>query len=144
MTATKLYTHDRGGELWIGSYPPAGPHLAAKFDVLVLAAVELQPPVDFFPGMRLIRCPINDQDPPRKGDLELARECARDVVWWVRNGHRVLVTCAQGRNRSGLIVGVALRLMGSSGRSVLAFVRYKRKDALTNRAYAKEVRDGHV
>jgi protein-tyrosine phosphatase len=142
MTANKLYTHNRGGELWIGSFPPAGPQLAAnKFDILVLAAVELQPPVDMYPGMHLLRCPINDQDPPRKGDIEQARECALDVAWAVRNGFRVLVTCAQGRNRSGLIVGLALRrLTEASGKDVLALVRSRRKEALTNRAYAREVR----
>lgn len=145
MTATKLYTHERGGELWIGSFPPAGRGLAAKFDILVLAAVELQPSVDMFPGIKVLRCPIDDRDPPRKGDIEQARECARDVTWWVRNGYRVLVTCAQGRNRSGLIVGLTLRqLIGSGGRRVLALVRHRRKDALTNKAYAREVRDGHI
>jgi hypothetical protein len=57
------------------------------------------------------------------------------VTGELRRGRKVLVTCAQGRNRSALVVGEALiRLGGEPGETVL-LIQAKRKRALSNRAF---------
>jgi hypothetical protein len=60
-----------------------------------------------------------------------------DVVAAVRAGRRVLVACAGGRNRSGLVVGLAVReLLGCSGAQALDWVQSRREDALNNVTFA--------
>lgn len=105
IDASRVY-----GELYQGSVPPRGPALArAGFDTLVLAAEEHQPPDYLFPGVLVIRLPMNDV-PVRlePKELRLVRLTARDVLYQLERGKRVLVTCAMGLNRSGLISAATL------------------------------------
>jgi protein-tyrosine phosphatase len=63
-----------------------------------------------------------------------------DVVAAVRAGRRVLVACAGGRNRSGLVVGLAVRdLLGCSGAQALTWVQSRREDALNNATFASHL-----
>lgn len=63
-----------------------------------------------------------------------------DVVAAVRAGRRVLVACAGGRNRSGLVVGLAVReLLGCSGAEALNWVQSRREDALNNATFARHL-----
>lgn len=98
------------GDLFQGSVPPRGPALArAGFDTLVLAAEEHQPPDYHFPGIVVIRLPMSDI-PVRLDarEVRLVRLTARDVLYRLERGKKVLVTCAMGLNRSGLISATAL------------------------------------
>ncbi len=61
----------------------------------------------------------------------------QDVVTAVREGDRVLVACAGGRNRSGLVVALAARdILGCSGAEALQLVQSRRENALNNMAFA--------
>jgi hypothetical protein len=63
-----------------------------------------------------------------------------DVVSAVRAGRRVLVACAGGRNRSGLVVGLAVReLLGCSGAQALNWVQSRRENALNNATFARHL-----
>src|SRR5205823_12412292 len=63
-----------------------------------------------------------------------------DVVAAVRAGHRVLVACAGGRNRSGLVVGLAVReLLSCSGAPALTWVQSRRENALNNATFARHL-----
>jgi hypothetical protein len=63
-----------------------------------------------------------------------------DVVTGVAAGRRVLVACAGGRNRSGLVLGLALReLLGCSGAEALRLVQLRREDALNNETFARHL-----
>jgi protein-tyrosine phosphatase len=63
-----------------------------------------------------------------------------DVVTAIRAGRRVLVACAGGRNRSGLVVGLAVReLLGCSGAQALTWVQSRREDALNNATFARHL-----
>ncbi len=63
-----------------------------------------------------------------------------DVVAAVRAGRGVLVACAGGRNRSGLVVGLAVReLLGCSGAQALTWVQSRREDALNNATFARHL-----
>jgi hypothetical protein len=61
-----------------------------------------------------------------------------NVVSAVRDGRRVLVACAGGRNRSGLVVGLAVRvLLDCSGAQALRLVQSRRENALNNETFAR-------
>jgi hypothetical protein len=63
-----------------------------------------------------------------------------DVVTAMRAGRRVLVACAGGRNRSGLVVGLAVReLLGCSGSQSLHWVQSRRENALNDATFARHL-----
>ena len=59
---------------------------------------------------------------------------AREIAADLKAGKRVLVTCRMGRNRSGFVAALALRLLGVPATDALRVVRSRRKDALGVRA----------
>jgi protein-tyrosine phosphatase len=89
-----------------GSAPP--PNVRLPFDVIVLAAEEYQPNL---PGYIVIHAPIDDADPTPIERMRIY-SAAREVARHIRSGKRVLVTCWMGRNRSGVIAGLALVELG--------------------------------
>lgn len=133
-------------KLWQGGYPLRGAELAAAgFDVIVLSAEELQPESAeearvVFPGVEVVCAPLDDVDPITPAIIRVANEAADYVARKVRLGRRVLVTCAQGKNRSGLISALTLvRLRGISGKEAALVVREARlpaAKALTNPAFS--------
>lgn len=114
------------GLLAQGAAPPIGVEL--PFDVVVLAAMEYQPDL---PGFTVLHVPLDDGPPPSHADRIRIRGAARKVADYVRAGKRVLVTCWQGRNRSGVISGLALRDLGLPGAQAAARIR-RARDGLTN------------
>lgn len=108
-----------GGLLAQGSAPPPGARL--PFDTIVLAAMEYQPDM---PGYEVLRVPLDDGPRPDAETVGRIRSAAHAVANRVRAGRRVLVTCWQGRNRSGVIAGLAMRELGVPG--VLSARRIRR------------------
>lgn len=126
------------GRLFQGSFPPCGAPLRARgFSLLVLAARELQPPDQCYPGVRIVRVPLDDNPrlPPNAHEVEQIMKAAADAANIVRRGGKVLITCAAGWNRSGLITATALRYLGMSGAQATAHVQARREDALINPAF---------
>jgi protein-tyrosine phosphatase len=124
--------------LYQGSMPIPGYGLKKKgFDTLVLCAKEYQPPSVIFPGIKVIKAPNDDSGKPLSDDEKRIALAAADVVAKdVANGKNVLVTCMQGRNRSGLVVAIAIvKLTGMSGKSTVKLIKNLRKNALTNPSF---------
>ena len=97
------------GNLWIGSAPPIGFSVAQHFDCLVLSAMEYTPGPTCWPKVETHVASLNDDGSPmRKDEMAAAVRAAGKVISWLKAGKRVLVTCHQGRNRSGLICALAL------------------------------------
>jgi hypothetical protein len=70
-----------------------------------------------------------------------ARELASVAAQRVREGHKVLVRCQAGLNRSSLIAGIALVNLGYEGRDAVQLIRSKRSPwALCNEDYADYIR----
>jgi protein-tyrosine phosphatase len=69
-----------------------------------------------------VHFPIDDADTvdPK------ARQVARLIADLVQGGHRVLVHCVQGLNRSGIMVARALMLLGYSSAEAIDLVRLRR------------------
>ena len=135
-----LDAHRIAPGLWQGAKPPLGDAVRlAGVRVLVLCAQEYQPSRNDFPGVRVIRAPNDDADrPPSVEEMTVALDAAGVVAQYVRNGARVLVTCQQGRNRSGLVTALALhRLMRFPGRECVRMVQEARPGALTNEHFVR-------
>lgn len=126
--------------LFQGSRPPFGAILArAGFTSLVLCAFEFQPqPAAYaFPGVKVIHAPMLDEQPLTDPTIFVARRAALLAAEQLRAGGRVLVTCQQGLNRSGLVTALTLReVNGLSGKRNRQIVQACRKDALCNASFA--------
>ena len=117
--------------LWQGSIPPKGKKLSRLgFDLLVLAAREWQFRPELFHDVEGINAPNDDNAqlyPLTREKLHTALQAARRVVEGLVRGETVLVTCAAGMNRSGLVSALALHLLyGWSGSRCIQEVRTKR------------------
>ncbi|KKL93246.1 hypothetical protein LCGC14_1876630 [marine sediment metagenome] len=113
-----------------GSRPPVGVRL--PFDVIVLSAREYQPAM---PGYEVMHVPIDDANPSH-ADRTRIRSAAQAVAWHVRAGRRVLVTCHQGRNRSGVIAGLALVELGMPRNQAVRLIRTLRNGLTNSHFYA--------
>jgi protein-tyrosine phosphatase len=120
-----------------GSAPTAEDRLHERFDVVVLCAYEYQNVR--LPGVETIRCPLDDDPngPPMSvEEVGRAAGTATRVVRRIKAGKRVLVTCYMGRNRSGVVSGLALRAMGFTPRQCVDIIRMVRgPNALSNKHF---------
>jgi len=80
--------------------------------------------------------PIRDEDLPNVVQIEALGRLVADLV---SAGHRVLVHCRMGFNRSALVIATALTYMGLSGRQAMEDLRRRRPGALFNEAFAAHV-----
>lgn len=122
--------------LYQGSKPLPGRSVAhLGFDVLVLCAYEYQPDAEQFPGVKVVRALLDDSGVPMtQAEWNEAAAAANVVSQELTLGRRVLVTCQQGINRSGLVTALALwQLSGKSGADVVSHVQRRRPGALRNR-----------
>lgn len=128
--------------LWQGSALATHHDLRRRgFAALVLCAEEYQPDASLFPGLDVIHCPIDDTiEPLDRRSIGLVNRAAGLVAAHLNAGRRVLVTCMQGRNRSGLVSGLALHMLtGMPGAECVRVVRKGRANALTNPAFAEKL-----
>jgi protein-tyrosine phosphatase len=126
-----------GGLLAQGSAPPPG--VRVPFDVIVLAAMEYQH-VEL-PGYTIILAPLDDSGPPPSAaDRAIIHKTAKEIAAHVRAGRRVLVTCWQGRNRSGVLSGLALVELGLPRERAVGRIR-RYRNGLTN-PYFRAMVDG--
>ena len=122
--------------LYQGSVPPGGSTLKeAGFSAVVLCAVEFQMGATHFQGIDVIHAP-NDDDPtrpPTRRELEIAISAARQVALRLKGNKNVLVTCAMGLNRSGLVSALTLHMIhGWDGEECVQRVQAQRDNALCN------------
>jgi protein-tyrosine phosphatase len=127
----------QGGQPIIG-YPGATMADGKPFDVLVLCAYELQfstfkPSADL---LRVYRCPLDDAV-LTTAEATAAIEAGKFVARKLAEGKRVLVTCQQGRNRSGLVSAIALVVGGMQPHQAIRLIQQRRKNALTNPSFVR-------
>jgi protein tyrosine phosphatase (PTP) superfamily phosphohydrolase (DUF442 family) len=80
--------------------------------------------------------PILDEDLP---DLTKIEALGRLVAELVAGGHRVLVHCRMGFNRSVLVTATALTYLGMTGARAVELLRDRRPGALFNETFAAHV-----
>jgi protein-tyrosine phosphatase len=128
--------------LFVGSKPSPGKH--GDVDAIVLAAMEYQPPAHLFPGAEVIHVPLDDAPGRRMREDEIAdaTRAAGRVARRLRAGRRVLVTCAMGLNRSGLVAALAMHdVYGMNADEIIKRLRRARGVwALSNPNFEKLLR----
>ena len=124
------------GSLWQGGKPEARlADDAREFDTLVLCAYEVQFAGERVPGLRIIRCPMDDATLSNE-EAAAALSAAEAVVAELKRGRRVLCTCHQGRNRSGLVSAMALvGTYGMRPSQAIRLIQSRRKNALENPSF---------
>jgi len=130
--------------LLMGDAPPERAR-PPGINTVVLCAKEYQPR-RAFGGLRTIHAPLDDSGPPiTTEEIATALHAGRLVAAELRSGRKVLVTCAMGLNRSGLITALALRLgYGLSANRAIARVRAARGPrALSNPSFVELIRRVH-
>lgn len=142
---TYSLAHRIGKGLWVGAAPRTWEDrewVMENFDVVVFCAEEYQPRSSSFPGVRVIRCGIDDDDLTRR-EKEKVLVTALDVDDSRRDGEEVLVTCWQGVNRSALVAASALILAGKSPAGAIEMVRRRRRvpHVLSNPSFVRFLRD---
>ncbi len=132
--------HEVYPRMWQGSAPPIGNFVRGRgFTHLALCAMEYQvgPPEEAFPGVTVFYAPNDDAFDGigwalAKGVVETARKVATAV----HAGGRVLVTCREGKNRSGIVSALAIvMLTGNPGFECAKIVQESRPRALRNPAF---------
>jgi len=125
------------GRLWHGGCPVDFAWIRdTGIDVVLdLADADAYPPAGEIEGLIYLKCPLVDDD--AVPEPALTRRLATLVAGLVSDGHRALVHCTFGRNRSGLVTTLVVReLLGLSGAEALDYVRQRRDRAVNNDAFA--------
>ena len=113
--------------LFVGSKPSPSRH--EGIDVIVLAAEEYHPPAELFPGVEVIRAPLDDDPsrPLREDEIAIATKTASRVARRLRAGRRVLVSCTMGLNRSSLVAALSMHeVYGMSADEIITRIRRAR------------------
>ena len=130
MKQPPIDAHQIASKLWMGAAPPPGVTLAScGFNILVLCAKEFQPPAEWYPGVDVARVHLNDdgKSPFSAADAFAAYQLSSQLAKCIKFGQRVLITCWEGRNRSGLVTALTLtQLTGCSGADAARTVRFRR------------------
>jgi protein-tyrosine phosphatase len=124
------------GRLWHGGCPVDFDwvHATGIDVVLDVADADAHPPEDAIEGLTYLKCPLVDGGAIPDPTLTLG--LAALVARLVEDGHRALVHCTFGRNRSGLMATLLVReLLGLSGAEALAHVRARRRNVANNAAF---------
>lgn len=128
--------------LWIGAEPPCGPAIGTHFDVLVLAAKEIQD-CKGYPGVKkVMKVPLDDDGvPPTPEEIFLAYQAGINVAILIAKRKMVLSTCHLGKNRSALVASLAMRNLGWPADKTIREVRKARgSEALGNKWFEEIVR----
>jgi len=113
--------------LYVGSRPTPGRY--RWIHAIAFCAQEYQPPSPAFPGVTVLHFPMDDDPtrPLRRDETFAAISAGRTVARFLTAGRRVLVTCQQGWNRSGLVAAIAMQeAYGMEADEVIERVRHAR------------------
>lgn len=139
---TRSEANEVARNLFVGSKPLPGRH--AGIDVIILTAMEYQPPAELFPETEVIHVPLDDAPdrPMRHDEIAAALGGATRVARRLNEGRRVLVTCAMGLNRSALVAALAMHeVHGMGADEIIARLRRARGSwALSNPNFEKLLR----
>lgn len=101
----------------------------------MLCADTYQPISSAFGDVEVLRCPFDDDFtiPPTSDQLDMIIGQSARVARRLQAGKRVLSTCEQGWNRSGLVSGLAISIMTKRpGREIIEHIQQHRPGALGN------------
>ncbi len=130
-----------------GSWPRDMTLAFQHADTVVFCAQEMPPPKHTVPaGKATIYIPYDDTHDLSAVPIIDLQRLAKRLAGEIQRGRRVLITCAMGLNRSGLLSALTVaRAYNVSGAEAVKLVKQKRNGALCNHVFAKlaqELADG--
>lgn len=123
--------------LWLGSFPTSGDLAQLGFSVLAVVAKEHATPELYarFPGVRVLMVPLEDRTLDET-TIRQAISIARAVHGLWKAGHRILVACHMGINRSALVMAMVLHLARRiSGAEAVQAIRRARPGTFSNPSF---------
>ena len=129
--------------LYQGGAQPSGLDLSGIFDLVVLCAREFQPRARLrvYGDTPVFHAPLDDAGWREldSSEVEIIMGAADEVSWRLQHDQTILVTCAAGLNRSGVVSAIALKkAYGLSPATAIAAVRAARGEfALHNKQFVK-------
>jgi protein-tyrosine phosphatase len=137
----KIEANKVAKNIYIGSYPhefEKGGLKALGIDALVLSAIEDQAPF-FFSDVDVYRVPLKDDSVfgLSAGEFESLLKAAHWSADHVKKGHKVLITCHMGINRSAFTTAVTIKLLHPdlSGEQILSHIQSHRRPSFLNPAF---------
>jgi protein-tyrosine phosphatase len=107
--------------------------------VLDVSNPELYPDPRDIEGLVYIKMPLQDAD--HLPDLAILDGVVQAVANAYRGGHRILVHCRMGLNRSGLVDALVLRqLFNLTGAEAMKTIQSRREGSLSNSVFATHLR----
>jgi protein-tyrosine phosphatase len=113
------------GSLFVGSAPEGSLDELCPWEVVVFTAKEFQPEYPRTENKLLIYAPIRDAN-ISKAEKDMVLRVAKELAHNLMRGARVLVTCAQGLNRSAVFAAATMIELGLSPRQAIADIRSAR------------------
>jgi protein-tyrosine phosphatase len=111
---------------------------AGDFDVYVSTAAEIKPPRSIRGDFKSYHISLDDApwDFGAHPDevVELVA-IAADLAMLVKTGHKVLIFCHMGMNRSGLMTALTLMQLGLTWQQALANIRQRHGCTLSNKSF---------
>ena len=146
-----IYVHSSGGKIFQAGAMEIPAYISSgKINAIVFSAEEYQPKdhksntLGYYYPSHIERYYVPLDDSTTLNKLEIvdtifeAERAADFVKSRVQAGRSVLVTCWQGRNRSGLITGLALKKLTDFAPGQIVFlIQANRQNALTNSLFER-------
>lgn len=122
--------------LAIGGVVAYGEDLSGRFHFAINVAEELERACPGVPTTDILSMHCGFDDTHKIGpELAKIERAVGHVLAHRNRGETVLVTCAQGRNRSALVVAETLIRGGADPEFVVRTIRERRANALTNTTF---------
>lgn len=123
----------QGGELW--------PAMPRGFDAVMglrWEAEDYAVPLATIPGLRVFAW-VPMVDGPTLPDVDVLAMLLDTLELWRELDWKCLIHCAEGHNRSGLVVGCFLKRQGYGGQEAIDLIREKRPGALSNETFVRAI-----
>lgn len=144
-----IYSHKGGGQIYQCGYREIPRDLVrANIDLVLYCAVECPPLNDYFDrDNQATRHYFPNEDrmitsahPRYQKMFHAAKPAAQLLAQRVRAGQSAISTCAAGINRSGLVTGLAMRLLTDwDGHKIVETIQNARSGALCNSAFVSMI-----
>jgi protein-tyrosine phosphatase len=124
--------------LFMGSKRAIMNHYDGDFDVYVSTAAEIKPPTSIRDDFRSYHIRLDDTPwdfVSHPNEVVELVAIAKDLAVLVQTGHKVLIFCHMGMNRSGLMTALTLMQLGLPWDQALANIRQRHGCALSNQSF---------
>lgn len=110
-------------QLYIGRWPCENEIIRSDFDSIIYCAKECPPRVQY-PNQYFFG--INDTLNFTREEKQIVDIASNFIITLLEKNQKILVTCAQGINRSALVISITLLKLGMAADEIINLIREKR------------------